>query len=418
MRFQIFLLLLLGSIQFCFTQGKVENATNNSNSNAAPSLFEMNTIINSNSAETIFQDTIQFNSNDQNGYLESDKKKELKKVKSNQRKAPSTVSKDKIISEKNEDIISTMDALNQNFSAIYEETRLQGNQRNPTQEQQAKLNQTIQVVQSIDSTIFDFHLMKVKAGNYEVQNDYHLTKAKELNAAHPDLQKQLLAYYVITSDTTSIKLTLENQVKNKQISQEFIDYSSDLLNSSPENSTLITHSFDDTYSVLFHHLNQEERKDVTVINLDFCQSKDYRELLIKRGYQLNYTGAVDTKFLADLVTMNPTKKIALSMTLPKDYFLNQRQKLEICGLTFIPENQTNLTKDNQLLWETSLSKKVLESESELGKRLSKNYLPLLLDLSQYHQEKNQLDKKREIDNWITKIGMKTNVSDQLKKLKE
>jgi hypothetical protein len=260
--------------------------------------------------------------------------------------------------------------------------------------------------------------MKVKAGNYEVQNDYHLTKAKELNAAHPDLQKQLLAYYVITSDTTSIKLTLENQVKNKQISQEFIDYSSDLLNSSPENSTLITHSFDDTYSVLFHQLNLEERNDVTVINLDFCQSKDYRELLISKGYQINYTGAIDTKFLADLVAMNPTKKIALSMTLPKDYFLNQRQELEICGLIFIPKNQTNLTKDNQSLWETSLSKKVLESESELGKRLSKNYLPLLIDLSQYYQEKNQLDKKREIDNWITKIGMKTNVSDQLKKLKE
>ncbi len=98
--------------------------------------------------------------------------------------------------------------------------------------------------------------------------------------------------------------------------------------------------------------------------------------------------------------------------------MHQRQELEICGLIFIPKNQTNLTKDNQSLWETSLSKKVLESESELGKRLSKNYLPLLLDLSQYYQEKNQLDKKREIDNWITNIGKKTNVSDQLKKLKE
>jgi hypothetical protein len=66
-------LIFFGSIQFCFTQGKVENATNNSNSNSAPVLFEMNTIINSNSAEPIIQDTIQFNSDDQDGYIENEK---------------------------------------------------------------------------------------------------------------------------------------------------------------------------------------------------------------------------------------------------------------------------------------------------------------------------------------------------------
>jgi hypothetical protein len=129
MRFQIFLLLLLGSIQFCFTQGKVENATNNSN--AAPSLFEMNTIINSNSAEPIIQDTIQFNSDDQDGYIESSKKEESKKVKTKQRKAASVASQDKSILEKDESSASTMEVLNQNFSSVYDEIRMQGNQRNP-----------------------------------------------------------------------------------------------------------------------------------------------------------------------------------------------------------------------------------------------------------------------------------------------
>jgi hypothetical protein len=87
-------------------------------------------------------------------------------------------------------------------------------------------------------------------------------------------------------------------------------------------------------------------------------------------------------------------------------------------IVFAPANEMSLEDFNQALWETRLSKKVLFTETELGKRLSKNYLPLLLNLSQYYQEKNQLDKKREIDDWITKIGKKTNVSDQLKKLKD
>ena len=411
-------MIFFGSIQFCFTQGKVENATNNSNSNSAPVLFEMNTISNSNSAIPTIQDTIQVELDDNDSFKESSKKEESKKVKTKQQKAASVALKDKSILEKNEASASTMEVLNQNFSSVYDEIRMQGNQRNPTAEQQEELNKTLQTIETIDSNSFDYHIMKVKAGNYEVNNFYHLAKANELNALNIEVQRQLLAYYTITADTTSMKLTLDNQFKNKQIPTEHIDYGSDVINSLPLNSTVITHSFDDSYSVLFHQLSNQERQDVTVINLDFCQSKNYRDLLVKKGYQIAYDGKIDTKFLADFVVQNPSKNINLAMTLPKDYFLNQTEALAICGLVFAPGNEMSLEDFNQSLWETRLSKKVLFTETELGRRLSKNYLPLLLNLSQYYQEKNQLDKKREIDDWITKIGKKTNVSDQLKKLKD
>ena len=411
-------MIFFGSIQFCFTQGKVENATNNSNSNSAPVLFEMNTISNSNSAIPTIQDTIQVELDDNDSFKESSKKEESKKVKTKQQKAASVALKDKSILEKNEASASTMEVLNQNFSSVYDEIRMQGNQRNPTAEQQEELNKMLQSIETIDSNSFDYHIMKVKAGNYEVNNFYHLAKANELNALNIEVQRQLLAYYTITADTTSMKLTLDNQFKNKQIPTEHIDYGSDVINSLPLNSTVITHSFDDSYSVLFHQLSNQERQDVTVINLDFCQSKNYRDLLVKKGYQIAYDGKIDTKFLADFVVQNPSKNINLAMTLPKDYFLNQTETLAICGLVFASGNEMSSEDFNQSLWETRLSKKVLFTETELGKRLSKNYLPLLLDLSQYYQEKNQLDKKREIDDWITKIGKKTNVSDQLKKLKD
>jgi hypothetical protein len=418
MRFKIFLLIFFGSIQFCFTQGKIENATNNSNSNSAPVLYEINTISNSNSAIPTIQDTIQVELDDNDSFKESSKKEESKKVKTKQQKAASVALKDKSILEKNEASASTMEVLNQNFSSVYDEIRMQGNQRNPTAEQQEELNKTLQTIETIDSNSFDYHIMKVKAGNYEVNNFYHLAKANQLNALNIEVQRQLLAYYTITADTTSMKLTLDNQFKNKQIPTEHIDYGSDVINSLPLNSTVITHSFDDSYSVLFHQLSNQERQDVTVINLDFCQSKNYRDLLVKKGYQIAYDGKIDTKFLADFVVQNPSKNINLAMTLPKDYFLNQTETLAICGLVFASGNEMSSEDFNQSLWETRLSKKVLFTETELGKRLSKNYLPLLLDLSQYYQEKNQLDKKREIDDWITKIGKKTNVSDQLKKLKD
>ena len=418
MRFIVFLSIFIGKSCLSLSQGNVENNSNNSNSNSSPALFELNTITNSNSTIPSVQHSIQLESNDKDNYLESEKNQEPKKVNSKKHQAPTSVTKGKIPLEKKEEIVSEMDALYQNFTVVYDETRIQVNQRNPTREQQEKLNQTIKAVQTIDSTSFDYHLMNVKAGNYDVKNHYHLIRANELNPSHPDLQKQLLAYYVITSDTLEIQSTLENQVKNNQIVYEFIDYGADLLHSSPQNSTLITHSFDDTYSVLFQQLNMEKRQDVTVINLDFCQSKEYRETLLNKGYQLNYRGAIDTKFLSDLVSMNPSKNIALSMTLPKDYFLNQNQPLEICGLVFIPSQYGNLRTDNQFLWEKKLTKKTLASETELANRLSKNYLPLLIELRQLYQSKNLWEKKREVDDWIAKIGKKTNVTDQLNKLKE
>jgi hypothetical protein len=374
MRFKIFLLIFFGSIQFCFTQGKLENATNNSNSNSAPVLYEINTISNSNSAIPTIQDTIQVELDDNDSFKESSKKEESKKVKTKQQKAASVALKDKSILEKNEASASTMEVLNQNFSSVYDEIRMQGNQRNPTAEQQEELNKTLQTIETIDSNSFDYHIMKVKAGNYEVNNFYHLAKANQLNALNIEVQRQLLAYYTITADTTSMKLTLDNQFKNKQIPTEHIDYGSDVINSLPLNSTVITHSFDDSYSVLFHQLSNQERQDVTVINLDFCQSKNYRDLLVKKGYQIAYDGKIDTKFLADFVVQNPSKNINLAMTLPKDYFLNQTEALAICGLVFTPGNEMSLEDFNQSLWETRLSKKVLFTETELGKRLSKKLL--------------------------------------------
>ena len=418
MYFIVLILSFFCSLQVCLSQGNFGNNTNNSNSNSSPTLFEINTITNSNSQIPTAQDSAHITIDLNNEIIENEKKQESKKEKDKLQKAQSTVAKDKIISEKSAEKTTLMNSLNQNFSIVYDETRTQSNQRNPTVIQQEYLNKTLQTVKSIDSTSFDFFLMKVKAGNYDVNNHYHLVKANDLNASHPDVQKQFLAFYIISGDTLSTKTMLDNQVKNKEISTEFINYGLDLLNSSPQNSTLITHSFDDTYSVLFHQLNNQERQDVTIINLDFCQSKEYRDLLVDKGYKLDYNGTIDTRFLADFVSLNSTKNIALSMTLPKDYFLNQSVELGICGLVFIPTYEANIDDYNLRLWENQLTKKVLFVDTDKGKQLSKNYLPLLLELSQLYEAKKQFDKKREIDDWIMKIGKKTNVSDQLKKLKE
>jgi hypothetical protein len=416
MQIIILLFSFFCGVQFCYAQGNYGNATNNSNTGNTPTLFEINTNSNSNSAMPLIQDTIQFNINDE-GDDEMEKKEESIKIKSKE-KSQTKRNKDEVFYQENTQKISSLNPLNQHFSFVYNEIRTQKNQRNPTKKQQEDLNKTLQTIGNIDSTSFDYHLMKVKAGNYDVKNQYHLSQASELNKDDIDVQKQLVAYYVITSDSTFILSTLNDLVQQNQLTEEFIDYGSDLLISTPENSTLITHSFDDTYSVLLNQLNYNERTDVTVINLDFCQSQEYRNLLIEKGYQLSYNGAIDTKFLADFVKLNPTKKIALSMTIPKDYFLNQSIDLGICGLVFIPGNEINLDEYNQMLWENQLTKKILHSEDGFADKLSKNYLPLLLELKQLYHDKKQFDKKQEVDDWITKIAEKSKITEQLKKLKD
>jgi hypothetical protein len=137
----------------------------------------------------------------------------------------------------------------------------------------------------------------------------------------------------------------------------------------------------------------------------------------KLGYQVPKQEMVDTQFLSDFIYLNRNRTLALSLTLPKNYFMPLQSDLIINGLVLL--FSPNLTiGENIDLWEKQLSKKVIIGKSDLAKKLSLNYLPMLVELRNQYASKYQIEKVREVDRIMDEIGNRTGKSIQVKELQK
>ena len=79
----------------------------------------------------------------------------------------------------------------------------------------------------------------------------------------------------------------------------------------------------------------------------------------------------------------------------------------------------NLTiGENIDLWEKLLSKKIINGKTDLAKKLSLNYLPMLVELRNQYAGNNQMEKVREVDRIMDEIGKWTGKSIQVKELQK
>lgn len=409
------MILIVFYSNLLIAQGGNEN--NNVNQNSVPASVNTTTFTNGNSNTiegfTNFADSVVILNEDLQEVNDlKDKSSGKSKNKTKQRtKAPAEFKK-----ESEEDANVELKSF-QEFKTIQNSIRTQDSQRSPTLEQQLKVDQLVREMKSTDSTSFNYHLTKFIAGNYNTENSYHINQAFSQNPNDKDVLKQITALSVIEADSAKTLNLLELQVQNNHLDQNFIDYGSDLLMSVPNNSTLITHSFDDTYGSLYNQLKFNQRKDVKVINLDFCQSETYRNNMNKLGYQVPKQEMVDTQYLSDFIYLNRIRALALSLTLPKSYFMPLQSDLIINGLVLL--FSPNLTTgENVDLWEKLLSKKIIIGKTDLAKKLSLNYLPMLIELRNQYVVNNQMEKVREVDRIMDEIGKRTGKSIQVKELQK
>jgi hypothetical protein len=242
----------------------------------------------------------------------------------------------------------------------------------------------------------------------------HLTKAYEQKSTDSDVLNQLMAVAIIESDTVRAKMLFNQLMENNILGQAFIDYGSDVLVSAPAHSTLITHSFSDSYGVFYNQFSNSLRPDVTVINLDFCQSDYYRTQLQKKGYNIPPKTVIDTSFFSDFIGRNSDKIFAISLTVPKNYILSSPIELYTNGLVF--SNKTEF-ESNVDLFEKKLNKKVLYQSSKTSKNLAFNYIPILLEIRKKYSEQGQIEKEREVDKLIDSIANSSNRENQINKMK-
>lgn len=313
-----------------------------------------------------------------------------------------------------------METMSSGFSMMKVQSSTQRTQRTPSIEQQAKMDETVRYFELFAPESFEYHYYKYVAGNYSTELFEHLAKAYELKPNNTDVHIQLAAYYIIMQDTTNSKIFL-NKIKDiGRITDDAATYARDLMISVPENGILVTHGFDDMYSCEYLQNVLNFRPDVQLISLDFLQSETYRDNLTKKGYKLPDNSIVNTQYLSSFCLLNESKTISLSLTTPKEYFQDIKEKLYVVGLTFEYHSSVfNNFYSNDYLWNEKLEKTlVYNSLNEKSKQLSSNYLPMLLKLREVYIQQKETDKVTEIDEALDKVSVQCKKYDQVQKLKK
>ncbi len=310
--------------------------------------------------------------------------------------------------------------MSSSFSLTKQQAATQRTQRSPNAIQQEQMNNVVLQLEENSPESFEFHYFKYVAGNYNVDLVDHLKKAEVLRPANSDVQIQLAAYYLIMKDSKNALIYLDKIIASTRLSKDVIDYAEDLIQSAPENGTLITHGFDDSFATAYVQLSKKIRSDVKLISLDFLQSEKYQQVLKSEGFNLPSRTIIDVTYFQDFCFKNTLKNLSISMTVPKEYLTGIQQNLFVVGLGF--EYHTDLTFNNfyknDYLWNEVLTKKLIEnSTNEKAKALSSNYLPMILHLRKVYFETGEKQKVIEIDKSLDKVAVQCKKYDQVQKLK-
>lgn len=305
------------------------------------------------------------------------------------------------------------------FSTTKTDASIQRSQRTPSFDQQIQMDEAVDYFESNSPNSFEFHYFKYVSGNYNVSLINHLKEAEEIRPENTDVQVQMAAYNIIKRNNDSAIGYLDKLKAAGRLSENVLYYAEDILLSVPENGVLITHGFDDSYATWYKQNSSDVRKDVTIISLDFMQSDLYRALLKEDGFKIPESKIVDVDFLKAFCELNPTKKISISLTTPKEYFKPLQSNLYLTGLVFEYHTDTfdNYYRNDDL-WNSTLKKYLVENAvDEKSKQLSSNYLPMLLQLRKVYVKTGNKAKLKDVDEASDKVSVQCKKYEQVQQMK-
>lgn len=290
--------------------------------------------------------------------------------------------------------------------------------RTPSTYNQGQMDNAVDVLEKAAPNSYEFHLFTYLAGNYDISLIDHLNKAEKLQGNTVEVLSQKAAYHLIKNEDSKALSYLQRLVDGKKISKDVLNYGEDLLRSVPQNGILITHGFDDSYSTHYMQLKKSIRKDVTIISLDFLQSSQFRSVVKNGGLKLPERTTIDVEFLKQFVEMNEKMNLTIATTVPKEYLTGISSKLFVTGLVFTYSTEINFDNytRNKELWNEDLKKTLISNaDSDKGKQLAANYLPMLLQLA------NSGDKLKQdvsdLNAVIDKVAKMCSKTEQVNKLK-
>lgn len=278
-------------------------------------------------------------------------------------------------------------------------------------EEQTELNTYVAKAKELDENSFEYHLMLYVNGNYNTDLKESLFKAYSLNSADKIVIREMLAFYIITANTSKQNEFLSKV--SKQYSDSEIKYYTDALDESA--GVILTSGQEDFFGFLSAQLISGIGSSKQIFCLDLMKNDSYRQLVS------NNCGINDMTFLGNeknylkVLLSTSSKKIAVSMTVPQEYLSNISSGVYITGLNYRYGNfdQTSLLK---IFWEKIKTKDLttISLKTSAEKKLYANYLVPLL--AYYMIEPQEVLLKTTIIAIADKVGKKTEVNEILNEI--
>ena len=385
---------------------EMEKTTNSTNSNTHLPAITNSTNVNAEPSGDVLLDSLPANQSQQGSKKQVNKSKEVQKE--------VTTGKSILV----DDSVSAYEKMGFQFSQVKGQSSSQRDQRTPTVIQQAQMTEIVDYFKRNAPESFEHHFYTYLAGNYSISLIDHLFKAEKLQPNNRDVQIQLAAYYLILNDTKNALVYLKKIFSMNQRENNQLMYAKDLLQSAPENGTLITHGVEDTYSCLYMQMVDHLRPDVQVVSLELLQSQEYRSKLLSKNYLLPSSLVIDVAYLQSFCILNERKSLSISLTTPKEYFLKIQDKLYIVGLVFEYHSSAfNNFYKNDYLWNEVLKKKIAYAvANETYKPLLSNYLPLLLQLRAFYSVQENVTQLKIIDEVLDKVAKQCDKYEPVQKI--
>lgn len=307
--------------------------------------------------------------------------------------------------EEKEEVSKTSALSISEFYQIHQSANSNPNVKNPSLSSQVKMDNFVEGLQQLDANSFEFHLSSFMAGNFDLSKKNHLDVAKKMEPTNRQVLLQATGVSFILKDKKAAATDLKALKEQNTWSVDEYAYAKDVLTSLPPNALLITNGFNDTYPILSVQLLENYRSDVVLIPLFLLQSEDFQESSnAKQSIQSN-KGLINGNFLSAFLQKNSSEKAFIALTVPNSFYSKLLSQLYPVGLTFQYSNTpVSNSVMNEQLWK-KLNKTVISKNKDTnGKQLSANYLPLLVNLFEYHKTENNVKELTEVKAAIKQIG--------------
>lgn len=305
------------------------------------------------------------------------------------------------------------------FETNYSNSRHQLTRRSASQEEVLNMKQGAQIYATMLPGSFEKHFYTYLLSKYNPKQFPELREAAKLEPNRTEVQQELVAYGVAVNDQQLADSVALEMIAQNKISGGLLNYATDMVNSVPENGTLLLHGYTELIPVNYEK-NNLGRADIQLISVDLMQSPDYQASLTSQGFVMPNSTFVDTAFVQTFCALNTSKNLFLSMSFPKEYFQGITSSLNPVGLTFAYGQAATLDYNarNIALVETKWKKYELGiGKDPQSDALSANYLPALLSVSRLYEEYNKTEEAKEIDHIIMSVATRARKTGQLSKIK-